>query len=185
MVRSARRPHRNGRKKVTRRKKETWKTPAANPVIRAAWDNKKTLKQNYQALGLAFDSNGTVEEVKTPKPNVLVGEARIVDGKVIMDEPRGQPAVVSAAEPTKTPVIEALEELVSRGISRDMTVSEEEFKMLTALRKKYGTDVERMARDMRRNPYQHTAAQLTRLFKFYDKDAERMTARLTELGVEL
>eukprot|EP00300_Choanocystis_sp_HF-7_P001712 c11375_g1_i1.p2 GENE.c11375_g1_i1~~c11375_g1_i1.p2 ORF type:complete len:185 (+),score=34.10 c11375_g1_i1:120-674(+) len=184
MVRSVRRPHRSGRKKVTRRKKDTWKTPAANPVIREAWNNKLTTKQNYRNIGLSFDSNAVLAAEVTSQRNVIVGEARIVDGKVVMEEAVSyHPAVAGPAEPT--PVIKALQELEERGTVREMTLSEEQFKMLSRLRSRHGADLEKMARDIRRNPYQHTVAQLTRLFKTFDRDYEIQSAKLSALGVPL
>ena len=45
-----------------------------DPVVWDVWDNKKTLRQNYEKLGLVSDTN-KMEEAKAPE-HPLIGRDR-------------------------------------------------------------------------------------------------------------
>ena len=63
MVKRSRQPHRKQTKSELRRKKKASHTAFqhqadfVHPSIKAAWDKRRTLEQNYVALGLAADPN--------------------------------------------------------------------------------------------------------------------------------
>ncbi|KAJ7390739.1 hypothetical protein OS493_022822 [Desmophyllum pertusum] len=50
----------NTTKPGLKRKKKDKKVKVLNQTLRQNWDQKKTLKQNLQNLGLAFDANAAV-----------------------------------------------------------------------------------------------------------------------------
>ncbi|KAI9168456.1 Nucleolar protein 16 [Blastocladiella emersonii ATCC 22665] len=70
---SARRKVRNPSLKVTRKtqQKHYKAKPVVHPIIAKAWDKKKTVKENYAAIGLALSVNS---DHAAPKP-VLEGDA--------------------------------------------------------------------------------------------------------------
>jgi nucleolar protein 16 len=119
------------------------------------YDHKATQYDNYAQLGLLYDANqiGVVRDKITGfKPRVKVPESKV---------------------PTGSDAPHQLEIEMPEGLKTVRKVPEGERSVLLKLMAKHGDDYAAMARDMRLNQYQHTAAHLKRrIAKMHEEDAE-------------
>ncbi|XAO23578.1 nucleolar protein 16 [Cryptococcus bacillisporus CA1280] len=162
-------------------------------VLQEKWDKKKTVFQNYAALGLLPSipvpkgaSTSRSQRVKLPEvpaeieaENVKVGFGRIIrdeEGNVIdiiIDEDeqkQGEQIEVDVEKEmgpveAKTEVVKRLEELAASAapVKRHSSMSERTW--LQQLVDKYGDDTEKMARDRKLNVWQKTEGEIKRMIK--------------------
>ncbi|KAL1932879.1 hypothetical protein VTP01DRAFT_8557 [Rhizomucor pusillus] len=195
-----RRKQRSGQK-LTRRTAEKHKKYqiTGNQIIKANWNKKQTLLQNYRRLGLLTKLNGvaggkektevekqetqeekelTEEDIEKIKKTLKPGEGLIQrddEGnviRVIVGEQKSHDEILDEEpEPVeaKTQVVRELEEMASRGVTHDQYMSRYQEQWMQRLYEKYGDDFDAMMRDTKLNVYQHTAAQLRRKFQLYQK----------------
>lgn len=120
------------------------------------YDPTKTQFENYERLGLLVDCNqigAERKQIKGFKPRV-----------------KGP-----CAEPAPPGSVHQLELEVPEGLKTIKKVPEGEHKVLSALIERHGDDHSAMARDMKLNAYQHTAAHLRRrIAKMREEDAEEV-----------
>jgi len=106
----------------------------AHPIIARVWDGKKTLRQNFRAVGLSGDVNA-------PKPKV--------------------PRPLNEAEAAKAQgVVAELEQIVADHVPTTRFTPAGEVLFARQLVEKHGDDYQAMARDHKINVYQHTPKQL-------------------------
>ncbi|KAE8540252.1 nucleolar protein 16 [Cryptococcus gattii VGV] len=162
-------------------------------VLQEKWDKKKTVFQNYAALGLLPSipvpkgaSTSRSQRVKLPEvpadieaENVKVGFGRIIrdeEGNVIdiiidEDEQEQEEQIEVDEEKemgpveAKTEVVKRLEELAASAapVKRHSSMSERTW--LQQLVDKYGDDTEKMARDRKLNVWQKTEGEIKRMIK--------------------
>ncbi|KIR67444.1 nucleolar protein 16 [Cryptococcus bacillisporus CA1873] len=162
-------------------------------VLQEKWDKKKTVFQNYAALGLLPSipvpkgaSTSRSQRVKLPEvpaeieaENVKVGFGQIIrdeEGNVIdiiIDEDeqeQGEQIEVDVEKEmgpveAKTEVVKRLEELAASAapVKRHSSMSERTW--LQQLVDKYGDDTEKMARDRKLNVWQKTEGEIKRMIK--------------------
>ncbi|KIR36712.1 nucleolar protein 16 [Cryptococcus deuterogattii MMRL2647] len=162
-------------------------------VLQEKWDKKKTVFQNYAALGLLPSipvpkgaSTSRSQRVKLPEvpaeveaENVKVGFGRIIrdeEGNVINiiideDEQEQEEQIKVHEEKeiglieAKTEVVKRLEELAASAapVKRHSSMSERTW--LQQLVDKYGDDTEKMARDRKLNVWQKTEGEIKRMIK--------------------
>ncbi|KGB77857.1 nucleolar protein 16 [Cryptococcus deuterogattii 99/473] len=162
-------------------------------VLQEKWDKKKTVFQNYAALGLLPSipvpkgaSTSRSQRVKLPEvpaeveaENVKVGFGRIIrdeEGNVIdiiidEDEQEQEEQIKVHEEKeiglieAKTEVVKRLEELAASAapVKRHSSMSERTW--LQQLVDKYGDDTEKMARDRKLNVWQKTEGEIKRMIK--------------------
>ena len=132
------------------------------PIVEKVWDQKKTLRQNYQALGLQGDVNRAISEnsVRSKHP-----------GKLSKD----QAASASAQEGVEWVDLDSIprpEDERSRRVAHNM--SEEEQIYVSTLIERHGMDYKAMERDIKTNVYQWTASRLKRRCVRYNLLAEQV-----------
>ncbi|ADV21396.1 nucleolar protein 16 [Cryptococcus gattii Ru294] len=162
-------------------------------VLQEKWDKKKTVFQNYAALGLLPSipvpkgpSTSRSQRVKLPEvpaeieaENVKVGFGRIIrdeEGNVIdiiidEDEQEQEEQIEVDEEKkmgpveAKTEVVKRLEELAASAapVKRHSSMSERTW--LQQLVDKYGDDTEKMARDRKLNVWQKSEGEIKRMIK--------------------
>ncbi|KAL0252965.1 nucleolar protein 16 [Cryptococcus tetragattii IND107] len=162
-------------------------------VLQEKWDKKKTVFQNYAALGLLPSipvpkgaSTSRSQRVKLPEvpaeieaENVKVGFGRIIRDEernvidIIIDEDeQEQEEQIEVDEEkemgpveAKTEVVKRLEELAASAapVKRHSSMSERTW--LQQLVDKYGDDTEKMARDRKLNVWQKTEGEIKRMIK--------------------
>ncbi|PFX30318.1 Nucleolar protein 16 [Stylophora pistillata] len=114
-------------------------------TLRKSWDQEKTLKQNLQILGLAFDANSAIPIPKSKTKGYK-------DEKVEAME-------VDKKEPTT--VMREFEQMAANEKKCERHISPGEVQFLWQLIGDHGNNYKGMARD-KRNCYQHTPNQLKR-----------------------
>lgn len=129
------------------KKKNKIKVNINSKVIRKAWNESKTVKENFKGLGLMYNANNNKPAGQHPRTGSILSSS---------DE-NG----MEIDEQTKNNVIQKLEEEASHGMKRETHVSPGEAKFLWELIRAHGSNYEAMTRD-KRNYYQHTAKQLKR-----------------------
>jgi len=164
-------------------------------ALQDSWDNKKTVRQNYAALGLVgslkqADSGGSeiplplVSKHRLDTANPSIPSTSVSSksdtqrqqfGKIIRDADRNVVEVkilednsekeVFDDEAKKTAVVEALENLAETDKPVPRFSSNGEIDFLKKLIAKHGHDCSAMAKDRRLNPCQWTAGQLDRASK--------------------
>ncbi|OWZ56056.1 nucleolar protein 16 [Cryptococcus neoformans] len=163
-------------------------------VLQERWDKKKTVFQNYAALGLLPSipvpkgpSTSRSQRVKLPEVpeeaevgNVKVGFGQIIrdeEGNVIdiiidEDEEKQEEEQIEVDEEkerepveAKTEVVKRLEELAASAAPVKRHSSMSERTWLQQLVDKYGDDTERMARDPKLNVWQKTDGEIKRMIK--------------------
>ncbi|KAJ7074265.1 ribosome biogenesis protein Nop16 [Mycena amicta] len=152
----------------------------ASAILNARWDKRKTLRQNYAALGLAHTLNpsaaGGVEPTETstgmndgPTPSIPKGRGRILrddDGNVVGielaeddDDDEENEAENQTLAEQKWLVAGAIPAAGPRHPSRL------ELTYIQHLVDKHGTDVLHMARDTKLNAEQRTVGELKRALR--------------------
>ncbi|XP_022782875.1 nucleolar protein 16-like [Stylophora pistillata] len=127
------------------RKRKEKKVKVLNQTLRKSWDQEKTLKQNLQILGLAFDANSAIPIPKSKTKGYK-------DEKVEAME-------VDKKEPTT--VMREFEQMAANEKKCERHISPGEVQFLWQLIGDHGNNYKGMARD-KRNCYQHTPNQLKR-----------------------
>lgn len=118
-----------------------------NKDIEAAWDNKKTLRQNYQALGLLSDVN---VDLKARMPHGATG---------LRDDNGG----------AMTAQMTAIQNL-PKGIpyeAKSMSIKEQ--KEVMSLMRQHGHDYDAMAKNIKVNVHQRTSRELQKRCELYKK----------------
>lgn len=142
------------------------------------YDEKSTQFSNYARLGLMADANqlGAARETITGfNPRVKLPRAMVAAAAEAS-------AAAAAAHPAG---VHPLEAEVPEGLKVIRQVPEGEAKVLLKLEAVHGTDYAAMARDLRLNAMQHTAAWLKkRLAKFHEEEEEeqKVLAAAAEAG---
>ncbi|KAF7295332.1 Zn(2)-C6 fungal-type domain-containing protein [Mycena indigotica] len=161
-------------------------------TLTKVWDRKKTVKQNYAALGLAHTLNpsaaGGVEPTEGskeagPTPSIPKGHGRILrdaDGKIVgveLEEEQEPESVTLATEDkwigsgktksTSGGIAHELEQLVAGANpgAGPRHPSRLEVAYLQRLVDKHGSDILLMARDRKLNPEQRTVGELKRALR--------------------
>ncbi|KAL9983242.1 hypothetical protein ACROYT_G005386 [Oculina patagonica] len=134
----------NTTKPGLKRKKKDKKVKVLNQTLRQNWDQKKTLKQNLQKLGLAFDANAAVP---ISKRKVKGHKSQGVEEMEVDKEP--------------TTVVKEFEQMAASEVKGERHISPGEAQFLWQLIQDHGNNYKDMARD-KRNCYQHTPNQLKR-----------------------
>ncbi|WWD18888.1 nucleolar protein 16 [Kwoniella shandongensis] len=189
-----RKPGVNSRKRL--RQKEKKAPVLVGPdVLQQGWDKKKTVFQNYAALGLLPSipipkgpSSSRSQRVKLPQvpaegslDGVKVGFGRIIRDEegnvvdiVIDEEEQEEKADEEMAdeeeyEPEvvqgKTEVVRKLEEIAATGAPVERHTSTSERTWLQHLVDKYDDDTESMAKDHKLNVWQKTEGEIKRMIK--------------------
>ncbi len=164
MPRSQGRPKKSSKATKVRQKTRK-KVPGAAPFFdrsKLSYDTKATQFENYKRIGLLADANQIGAERQT-----LRGF-----------KPRVKGPVAAPADDADAP--HPLELEVPPPLITYRQVPEGERKVLQALVKQYGDDHARMARDMRINTHQHTAAHLRRRIAKMVAEDEEDAARAAE-----
>ncbi|CAG8500037.1 7886_t:CDS:2 [Acaulospora morrowiae] len=161
-----------------------------NALIADNWDNKATLRQNYQRLGLMTSLNGVsggVEKLYPEEPPLVLDKEELKktlgpDEGIIERDEQGNVINVIIGKgheeedteikpaPAKTDVVKALEEQASKVYKHEKYQSEGEKRFCEELISKYGDDYQSMFRDIKLNVYQHTEAQLKKKCEKYLKE---------------
>ncbi|RUS18063.1 ribosome biogenesis protein Nop16 [Endogone sp. FLAS-F59071] len=196
----ARRTIKNPGAKVSRRIANKHKKKVnivSNPIIAKNWDKKKTLRQNYEKLGLMSTLNGVAgsREIKPliePVEKEELSEADMEElerslgpdeGLIQRDDQGNVIRVIIGKEKTldevvgeeikpvkaKTEVVKALEAHAANGRHVERHQSKFEENWLQQLIGKHGDDYEAMFWDKRLNIYQQTAAELRKKVLAYVK----------------
>ena len=159
MPRSRARPKKHAKATRVKAKPKNLRVPAATyfstTQTALSYDSEKTQFENYGELGLLADSN-------------QIGAVR---GSIRGFHPRVKgPCAETAADPDAP---HPLELEVPEAAITIRIVPEGECKVLRTLLARHGDDYAAMARDMRINTHQHTAAHLRRrVSKMREQDAE-------------
>ncbi|WWD02372.1 hypothetical protein V865_000411 [Kwoniella europaea PYCC6329] len=139
-------------------------------VLQNGWDKKKTVFQNYAALGLlpsipipSSASSSRSQRVKLPIVPAAEEEAqpKVGFGRIIRDEEGNEREREEVQG--KTEVVRQLEALSSTSapVKRHSSTSEKTW--LINLVQKYNDDYESMARDMKLNVWQKTKGEIKRM----------------------
>ncbi|XP_041476336.1 nucleolar protein 16-like [Lytechinus variegatus] len=147
--------------KYSANRRKMWKKQKRLPHIdcepvKAAWDSKKSVRENMRAMGLSSDPNKTLP-IKTTKERlapVNLDDSMDVDDKVT--RPSGNKQVIKE--------LEAIADMPTKKRER---ISDPMMMYCAYMMDKYGTDYKAMARDVK-NYYQDTPKQIKKkiaLFK--------------------
>ena len=176
-------------KPIKSTKKRKLDLSRAHAIVRENWDHKKSVRQNYMAMGLMASLGGHAggtgneqqeflqekEHLEKLKSNVELRDLNQVpepepfslDDKLVLD-PRALNIGRSLSkrplhsEIKETPVTRALEAEAALAGPRIRYKSEHEARILEALVSKHGNDYDKMARDVKLNVFQKSAGQLKR-----------------------
>jgi nucleolar protein 16 len=197
MVKRSNKPHRKRTRSELRKQRKSQhsafrqQAEFGHPSIRAAWNTRKTLKQNYAALGLAADPNdgrqrrreaqrlGTAsidESEQEISSRMRQRQQPAADEAAEQEEDRNDsdddsgdaaaaPPALSAAGCAVQAELEAMSALSAAGSAVPYSVrsmSVREQRRLRLLVSRHGDDVEAMARDIRVNVMQETSRQLSK-----------------------
>ncbi|KZV93352.1 hypothetical protein EXIGLDRAFT_768128 [Exidia glandulosa HHB12029] len=187
--RQRRKRHGQAKVKSSRRQQKNLKKmpPIRGPkALQDSWDNDKTVRQNYAALGLVESFSVTRTSATAPQTQagtstgtagpLAPGRGRIIrdaDGNVVGVELPQEPDADDAPEPSTVtaassgggdanPVVRALEQLAATSAPKSRHASRGEVALMKELQKTYGDDYSAMAKDRRRNVWQRTAGELRR-----------------------
>eukprot|EP00730_Choanoeca_flexa_P018595 TRINITY_DN9049_c0_g2_i2.p1 TRINITY_DN9049_c0_g2~~TRINITY_DN9049_c0_g2_i2.p1 ORF type:complete len:198 (+),score=27.65 TRINITY_DN9049_c0_g2_i2:51-644(+) len=141
-------------KKQARKKqqhKRESKVQVVNPLIAKQWDKKKTLNENFRALGLILDPNNDVAGDKSRFTT------------------RGGGVTNSEKPKSISTVVQELERIAAERADKTYKVfcSRGEVIFIQECIRKYGMDFVKMAKDIKLNTYQHTPKQLENKVKKY------------------
>eukprot|EP00033_Pygsuia_biforma_P002397 GCRY01002655.1.p1 GENE.GCRY01002655.1~~GCRY01002655.1.p1 ORF type:complete len:188 (-),score=58.18 GCRY01002655.1:24-587(-) len=178
MARASTRKRRKTGNVVRRKAKKVLPKPDFQvDLIKEKWDMKKTLKQNYEELGLELSGNEvtavnhevvsfiTPEELQKMKSGSEVGYDPILDRKI-------------KKAPAKNQFIKDLEKLASKEIVRREWMSEGDIVLAEKLLAKYpNKDYKKMARDAKINYLQLTPKQIEKKVERYlaiKEEAEKL-----------
>ncbi|XP_020610290.1 nucleolar protein 16-like [Orbicella faveolata] len=154
----------NTTKPGLKRKKREKKVKVLNQTLRQNWDQKKTLKQNLQNLGLAFDANAAVP---IPKRKVKGHNTEEVEEMEVDREP--------------TAVVKEFEKMAANELKGERHISPGEAQFLWQLIQDHGNNYKGMARD-KRNCYQHTPNQLRRKCEAFLRSTQDFSGYLETVG---
>ena len=121
-----------------------------NDIVRANWDKKKTVKENFTELGLVADPNATYRTTHHKKAEPEEVEVEFAD----------------VSEYAETEVVKKLEEQSKDGAPVIRHFSPTESELWEGLVRDHGSDYKAMARD-KRNTHQHTPKQIRRKIESY------------------
>eukprot|EP00121_Abeoforma_whisleri_P015710 Awhi_evm1s14452 len=158
----------------------TEKLNLMNSVMEKAWDKKKTMRANYDTLGLQTNLNEI--RVIGPTETVLESDDEEDEFKNNVNSKHRVPNKYLREvnhihdDIERTSTIKELEHLATLELKLKTTQSDGERKFLEDLIEKYGDDFTAMSRDRKLNPYQHTKKQLkSKILKYLD-DEEQLLA---------
>ena len=128
------------RKRVKQRmeKNEKYNVKVDCPILKEAWNNRISVKENMKKLGVAVDANAAVSKIKTSKEKFL-------DAETERETPRLE----------KTAVIARLEMEAAVTKPPSFRFSGEQVKWISFMMDKHKFDFKAMARDPK-NSYQET-----------------------------
>lgn len=155
-------------KKVSVKPRDKKKTPRCERFQNSSleYDSKATQFANYQRLGLLADANQI--GAKQDKTKVVGFTPRVKGAR--------EPIVPTTEDGAPAP--HPLELECPEGLKTIRKVPLGECKVLLKLIEAHGDDYTAMARDMRRNQLQHTAAHLRkRIAKMHEEDVEDLAER--------
>jgi hypothetical protein len=137
----------------------------AVPMLTVPWKSGKSLHKNYEIMGLVSDPNAMLRrEVEVEKSRVLGFEQE--EALEILHKPDAHSSKTDAKEGELSSELEKIKKVeILPHIQTSMAIWEQlELRKLIA---RYKEDYEAMARDIKLNRYQKTAAQLERRVALY------------------
>ena len=140
-------------------KKKAKKNPQVNTdQLKAFWDPKKTLLENYKCLGIAADPNKSLE---IPKARQLQNPEfmSIAEAKKL-NEPK---------EEVDTPALRRLIKDSQQPVEKKYDLNENDQLYCIYMMEKYGEDYDKMARDYK-NYYQDTACQIKKKITLFKRN---------------
>ncbi|KAG8733359.1 Nucleolar protein 16 [Ceratobasidium sp. 423] len=148
-------------KQSRRAKKNLRKHPAIKgpKALQDAWDKKKTVRQNYEAMGLVHSLN-PIAQGGTEK--ALLASDWVKIGKAAPKEESAPPGLGISQKKKGKGVVSALEKLSASGVKTQRHASMHEIVWLKELVAVHGTDIGAMAHDLKRNVWQKTPGELKR-----------------------
>jgi hypothetical protein len=139
------------------RKQKTLET--IPPVLLKYWDKTKSIKENYDAMGLAgkvnVASGKKTEEVDTAIIN------RDEEGNILSIKEISREDIV----PEIKPAIEDIENLASKNAPKTIFASKGQVEFIKSCIEKHGNNFREMARDKKLNILQLTESQIEKLYK--------------------
>jgi hypothetical protein len=193
--------------KTTRRSRGTnlRNLKITEPLLQDSWDSTRTVKENYESIGLAVSVNKDVGSRRVTKDmqawkarrdeafaavakeRAAAEEAAARTGTLAMVPlDQGEEAVFAelngifdVSTNTSKPVIAQLEKLANEETAKEVRfLNEDDTEYIANLRAHHGANVVKMARDLRLNYLQKTPRQLERML-------ETFTFMLEQLPTEL
>eukprot|EP00126_Sphaerothecum_destruens_P003897 Sdes_comp17709_c0_seq1m6979 len=124
-----------------------------DPIVKASWNPKKTVRENFSSLGLCLN----------PNDGSKIKNSQQEDSAMAIDEPASQVEVQSS-------LIAELEKKASCGVKKITKPSQGQLEFVKALVNKHGSDYVAMSKDLNLNFYQHTPKQLQKKCAKYLKE---------------
>lgn len=151
------------RRRQNQKQKNTGNAAVGVPLIKNAWEESKSIRENLVDMGLAFDSNITLK-IPTAKDSLI---------PLMTDKPRPKAKTC----PSKAHIAEALEAEAKAPREKRFALPLGQVQFLTYLLNKYGDDYEAMARD-NKNIYQETPRQIRNKIRTFQKIPSQWNAYL-------
>ncbi|KTW29398.1 hypothetical protein T552_01351 [Pneumocystis carinii B80] len=169
------------RKKTSSNRNPTISTRLGS-ILSEKWKKEKTLEENYKELGIVlkqnkqsnikeeeyngfFSNENNLLKLKPNEAQILRDDQgniiKVIYGKKYdFDDELNEIAMENRK--AKTQVIEELKNKIKNNIKSDRKPSQNEINFLNKLIERYGDNVDAMAKDIKLNPMQQTAADLRR-----------------------
>eukprot|EP00127_Corallochytrium_limacisporum_P005166 Clim_evm6s200 gene=Clim_evmTU6s200 len=171
--------------KTTSKRKHTQtrklkKVTVADPTIAKAWDRKKSIRENFRAMGLAANPNdsflrkgGAQQVLSVPQEDAVgtLGE----DGEVHIVNDKSK---LSKGVTVQSEIVEELERRAKEDSDRVWYyhMSEGDFRFAEAVVKKYGKNFSKASRDIKLNYNQLTPNQIKKKVEKFEKEVEMIKA---------
>ncbi|XP_068633892.1 nucleolar protein 16 [Battus philenor] len=167
--------HKLNRKRMNKKGRNTGTVPC--PIIKEAWDHKKSSYKNLADMGLANDPN---KVIKIPNfKQQKLKEAKVIVGKGEIDNSDEEEIVTQV--PIKKEVVEKLEKDARAPRERRFMLPKGQVEFITYLMDKYGHDYKAMEKD-RKNYYQETWKQLRAKIKTFMSIPKQYSEYLSAKG---
>ncbi|KAK3915112.1 Nucleolar protein 16 [Frankliniella fusca] len=137
------------RKRVGKNRKNTGTAAVGVPIVKKAWEEHKSIKENLSNMGLSYDPNATL---KIPTSKELLEP-------VFSEDKRENTSDIELLAPIKAHVAEELEAEAKAPRVKKFELPKGQVMYLSYLIDKYGDDFKAMARDSK-NIYQETWKQI-------------------------
>lgn len=137
------------RKRLGKTRTNTGTAAVGVPIVKKAWDEHKSIKENLTSMGLSYDPNSTL---KIPTPKELL-EPFLTEGK------KENTPEMALSVPIKAHVAEELEVEAKAPRVKKFELPKGQVMYLSYLIDKYGDDFKAMSKDSK-NIYQETWKQI-------------------------